>query len=251
MCLCWCIICTQPSISASCQCFVSVLRVSTSCATRIANVDEVLREVCLEIAQRYEITFLETGIDGDHVHFLVQSVPTYSATKIVRTIKRLTSKEVLAHCPQVKKKLWGGQFAWWRAQVSALGFGSSLPVQQTQRGLIVGAVVAAVLLITICAYCAYCAYYSLDFLLSDLIPLLFITVVVCGAHGGAERQRNGHGNNDGELFGVLGVGLLCALLPCIGFLLTVSLSRSGNNKSTAALVGTILGFVTVGRNYST
>jgi REP element-mobilizing transposase RayT len=37
-------------------------------------------------------------------------VPTYSPTKIVRTIKSITAREILARCPQVKKKLWGGEF---------------------------------------------------------------------------------------------------------------------------------------------
>ena len=40
------------------------------------RVDEVLREVCLEIEKRYEIKFVEIGVDKDHVHFLVQCVPT-------------------------------------------------------------------------------------------------------------------------------------------------------------------------------
>jgi putative transposase len=40
------------------------------------RVDEVLKEVCLEIAERYQVKFLEIGTDKDHVHFLVQSVPT-------------------------------------------------------------------------------------------------------------------------------------------------------------------------------
>ena len=53
---------------------------------------------------------MEIGTDGDHVHFLVQSIPNYSPTKIVRTIKSLTAREVFVRCPQVKKKLWGGQF---------------------------------------------------------------------------------------------------------------------------------------------
>jgi REP element-mobilizing transposase RayT len=75
-----------------------------------AQVDAVLKEVYLDIALRYEITFLEIGTDGDHVHFLVQSVPTYSPTKIVCTIKSITAREILARCPQVKKKLWGGEF---------------------------------------------------------------------------------------------------------------------------------------------
>ena len=75
-----------------------------------ASVDTVLKEVCLEIAARYEIAFLEIGTDGDHVHFLLQLVPRYSPTKIVRLIKSLTAREILSRCPQVKKKLWGGEF---------------------------------------------------------------------------------------------------------------------------------------------
>jgi REP element-mobilizing transposase RayT len=43
-------------------------------------------------------------------HFLVQSVPTYSPTKIIQTIKSLTAREIFARHPEVKKKLWGGQF---------------------------------------------------------------------------------------------------------------------------------------------
>ena len=74
------------------------------------EVDRVLKDVCLEIAKRYEIVFIEIGTDQDHVHFLVQSVPTYSPTEIVRIIKSITAREVFKQVPSVKKKLWGGQF---------------------------------------------------------------------------------------------------------------------------------------------
>jgi putative transposase len=74
------------------------------------DVDQVLKEVCLDIADRYQIEFLEIGTDKDHVHFLVQSVPTYSPTKIITTIKSLTAREVFARVPSVKKQLWGGEF---------------------------------------------------------------------------------------------------------------------------------------------
>ena len=74
------------------------------------DVDAVLRDTCLEIEKRYEIKFLEIGTDQDHVHFLVQSVPTYSVTKVVRTIKSVTAREVFQQCPGVKKQLWGGEF---------------------------------------------------------------------------------------------------------------------------------------------
>jgi REP element-mobilizing transposase RayT len=74
------------------------------------EVDKVLRDVCLEIAARYEITFLEIGTDRDHVHFLVQTIPPYSPSKLVRVIKSLTAREVFRRVPAVKKYLWGGEF---------------------------------------------------------------------------------------------------------------------------------------------
>ena len=74
------------------------------------QVDEVLKDTCLEIEARYEIKFLEIGSDKDHIHFLVQSVPSYAVTKIVTMIKSLTAREVFKQCPNVKKMLWGGEF---------------------------------------------------------------------------------------------------------------------------------------------
>ena len=74
------------------------------------KIDTELRNVCLEIEQRFEIKFLEIGTDGDHVHFLVQLVPMYSVKKIVQMIKSLTAREIFRRCPEVKRKLWGGEF---------------------------------------------------------------------------------------------------------------------------------------------
>src|SRR3954468_24250269 len=66
-----------------------------------AAVDQVLRDVWLGIEARYQLKFLEIGTDRDHVHFLVQAVPTYSVTKLVTTIKSLTAREIFRHCPQL------------------------------------------------------------------------------------------------------------------------------------------------------
>ncbi len=75
-----------------------------------AEVDEVLRDVCLKIEDRYHLKFLEIGTDEDHVHFLVQSVPTYTVTKLITIIKSITVREIFRSCPHVKKQLWGGEF---------------------------------------------------------------------------------------------------------------------------------------------
>ncbi len=95
---------------------VSVLHYHLVCPTKYRkaviapDVDEKLKEICEQISLRYEIEFLEIGADSDHVHFLVQSVPMYSPTRIVRTIKSITAKEIFRQMPEVKKQLWGGEF---------------------------------------------------------------------------------------------------------------------------------------------
>ena len=74
------------------------------------EVDKVIKETCIEISKRYPINFLEIGTDKDHVHFLIQSVPKYSPTEIIRIIKSITAKQVFKEYPEVKRVLWGGEF---------------------------------------------------------------------------------------------------------------------------------------------
>ena len=95
---------------------VSVLMYHVVCAAKYRrvvmseDVDEVVRDVCLEIEKRWEIYFLEIGMDRDHAHFLVQSVPSYNPTKIVQTVKSLTARELFVRAPEVKKKWFSEPF---------------------------------------------------------------------------------------------------------------------------------------------
>ena len=73
-------------------------------------VDETLKNICLEIEKRYEVYFLEIGTDKNHVHFLLQSVPTKSPTQIIKMIKSITAREIFRLHPEVKEQLWGGEF---------------------------------------------------------------------------------------------------------------------------------------------
>lgn len=41
---------------------------------------------------------------------MLQSVPTYSCTKIITIIKSITAKEIFREYPEVKRQLWGGEF---------------------------------------------------------------------------------------------------------------------------------------------
>ena len=95
---------------------VSVLLYHIVCPTKYRRIlfneeiDEYLRDICIGISERYEITFIEIGFDKDHVHFLVQSIPMYSPTKLVKMIKSITARKMFANKPQVKEQLWGGEF---------------------------------------------------------------------------------------------------------------------------------------------
>ena len=79
-------------------------------AVLLNGVDESMKDICLEIEKCYELKFLEVGTDLDHIHFLVQSVPIYSVTKLVTMIKSITAREIFKIHPEVKRQLWGVEF---------------------------------------------------------------------------------------------------------------------------------------------
>ena len=73
-----------------------------------SDVEKSLCEVCAGLGNRYEIQFLEIGMEEDHVHFLVQGVPTMSVTRLVTIIKSITARQIFALHPEIKRFLWGG-----------------------------------------------------------------------------------------------------------------------------------------------
>ena len=67
-----------------------------------------LHAICKEIEERYEIEFEQVGIDTNHVHYLVSSVPKFSPSQLIRTIKSIIARELFKRHPDLKKELWGG-----------------------------------------------------------------------------------------------------------------------------------------------
>lgn len=74
-----------------------------------STVSKTFKDICLGISERYEIHFLEIGLDENHVHFLIQSVPSESPKRIINAIKSITAKEIFKLHPEVKMILWGGK----------------------------------------------------------------------------------------------------------------------------------------------
>jgi putative transposase len=69
-----------------------------------------LKSICLELGIRYEYKFLEIGIDEDHVHFLIQTVPNTLISGMVNTIKSITGRLIFKKHPEVKTFLWNKKF---------------------------------------------------------------------------------------------------------------------------------------------
>ena len=88
------------------------------------DVTDTIVNVCMEISERYGIDFLEIGTDVNHIHYLIQTPPKYSPSQVVTIVKSMTARMVFKINPEVKKKLWGGEFwsdGYWMVTVSQNG----------------------------------------------------------------------------------------------------------------------------------
>ena len=92
--------------------------------------EKSLKEVCIGISERYGIRFVEIGVDEDHVHFLVQSVPMMSVIKSVKLLKSLTARRLFQLHPEIKKQLWGGNLWTSGYYVNTVGLYASKDVIQ-------------------------------------------------------------------------------------------------------------------------
>jgi REP element-mobilizing transposase RayT len=65
----------------------------------------------MQAEKKQEIVFIEIGADGDHIHFLLQSVPVLSPSRIASIVKSTTGKHVLFKNPHLRQELRKGE--WW------------------------------------------------------------------------------------------------------------------------------------------
>src|SRR5918992_2938766 len=72
---------------------------------------ETLRELFAKVCQDFEAVLVESHGEDDHVHLLVEYPPKVALSKLVNSLKgvssRMLRKEYSAH---VRKYLWGGHF---------------------------------------------------------------------------------------------------------------------------------------------
>ena len=71
---------------------------------------DTVKQICEGIQERYHIKFETLGFDGTHVHFMLQSIPSYSTSKLFQIVKSITAIKLFEYHPDIKKELWGGEF---------------------------------------------------------------------------------------------------------------------------------------------
>ena len=89
------------------------------------TVTDTLVNVCMEIEETSDIEFIEIGTDVNHVHFLIQTTPNYSVAQYVKMIKGRTANRIFKINPEVKDKLWRGEF--WRDGYWIVTVGENMP----------------------------------------------------------------------------------------------------------------------------
>ena len=74
------------------------------------DVAKFIRQTFERIATEYEWEIEEMAIQPDHVHIFLHASPKYAPARIVQIMKSISAREVFAQFPQLRQKLWAGEF---------------------------------------------------------------------------------------------------------------------------------------------
>ena len=86
---------------------------------------ETLKEILEGIAERYEYQIEEIGTDGDHVHVFVGASGKWAPSRIMQILKSISAREIFKKFPDIRKKLWGGEFWSEGGYVGTVGEGTT------------------------------------------------------------------------------------------------------------------------------
>ena len=67
--------------------------------------DTRLKQMFLEIAEKYEFSILEMEVMPDHVHLLIDCNPRFGIMECIKVLKRISSHNMCIEFPDIKSKL--------------------------------------------------------------------------------------------------------------------------------------------------
>lgn len=74
------------------------------------DVAEFVGKVFVRIATEYDWGIEEMSIQSDHVHLFMHVPPKYAPARVVQIMKSISAREIFEEFPQLRKRLWAGEF---------------------------------------------------------------------------------------------------------------------------------------------
>lgn len=69
------------------------------------EIERRLKELFINISERYDFTILEMEVMPDHVHLLIDCNPRFGIMEVVHKLKGITSNVLRNEFPELKRKL--------------------------------------------------------------------------------------------------------------------------------------------------
>ncbi len=74
----------------------------------LTKLEEIMRDIC----QQFEVELVEFNGETDHVHLLVNFPPKVAISKLVNSLKGVSSCKLKLHFPELHKVAWKSDVLW-------------------------------------------------------------------------------------------------------------------------------------------
>ena len=73
------------------------------------EVTKLIKEILASLAEKIGITIIEMEMGLDHIHILFKSKPTHQPSKVVNSLKSVSTRKLFQKHPEIKRFLWKGK----------------------------------------------------------------------------------------------------------------------------------------------
>jgi len=88
--------------------FVTKFRHKVFTAAQLVRMEEIMRQVCAD----FEVELVEFNGETEHVHLLVNFPPTVALSKLVNSLKGVSSRLLRKEFPALAKHYWRANKLW-------------------------------------------------------------------------------------------------------------------------------------------
>lgn len=72
------------------------------------NIIDRLKQITKKVSGDFGVEIVNQETDKDHIHILFKSNPKIDLTKLINSLKGVSSRLLFKEFPEIKKKLWNG-----------------------------------------------------------------------------------------------------------------------------------------------